>query len=1278
MPKKVQKQRRIVSKLKAENNPTPTSGEEVKFLHAVQPESIVDEMRTSYLDYAMSVIVSRALPDVRDGLKPVHRRILYAMWNIGLKPSAKFRKSATVVGEVLGKYHPHGDSAVYDSMVRLAQDFSMRYPLVKGQGNFGSLDGDSAAAMRYCVTGDTLVLTDQGIKPIVEISSKTEAKINLQVLNYQGKKVKADKFFNSGKHPIIKITTEQGYELRGTHNHPVLCWALNEFGFPSLRWKLLEEITTEDFALINRNATLFNKDNISLKEYWPKLTARQTKIKLPEKMNQDLAFLLGALVSEGSFHNKQILFGNKDLDFYGRVKTIIETQFKGIKLYERELTGDCRELSIYHQQAVDFLKNIGLTSVRSSEKEIPFSVLLSNQKSIVAFLNSLFEGDGSVIHHQDKRHDGESIELVYNSNSKKLISQLKTLLLNFNIITTTPYQDKRNGCYKLLLSGYQNILSFDKNIRFFSERKNSVLSKIENINDGRMSKTDFIPYLNDYLRDNYKQSFVKKNNFDRYNHLQKNYSKLTSILRPQDKQMIDWLLKNKFFFNQIKSVEKLTVKETVYSVRVDSPCHSFVANGFVNHNTEAKLAGISEELLVDIEKNTVDFVPNFDGSHKEPRVLPSRLPNLLLNGSMGIAVGMATNIPPHNLHELIGAIEHLIDHPDATIEDLMEFVQGPDFPTGGVIYNKKDILQAYSTGKGGIVMRGKAEITEINGGPAIIISEIPYQVNKAVLVEKIADLVKEKKLDGIKDLRDESDKGGVRVVIYLKKDSYPKKVLNAIYKKTQLQETFHVNLLALVNSIQPRVLTLKMALEEHIKHREEVIKRRTQFELDRAKARAHILEGLMIALHNIDAVIKTIKASKDKDIAKINLMKAFKLSELQAQAIVDMRLGQLANLEQLKIENELKEKQKLIKELEGILNSRTKILGIIKQDLKDLDQKYGDERRTRVIANGVKDFSVEDLVPNETTVVTMTRDGYIKRMTEDTFKVQGRGGKGVIGLTTKEEDIIEFMFATMTHDDLLFFTTKGRVFQLKAYEIPQAQRTAKGSAIVNFLQLPSQEKITSILPLSKMQNSKYLFFATEKGLVKKVKIDSFSNVRKSGLIAIKLKDDDKLIWTKPTSGSDQIQLITADGQAVRFKESDVRDMGRNAAGVFGIRLKKSDVVIGMGIIKTDKEKIKNYQVVSIMERGYGKRTPLDLYKVQGRGGSGIKTAKVTSKTGKIVNAFVMNKETMKDKDLIIISVHGQVIRLPFKSVNQLGRDTQGVKLMRFKDDDDRVACVTRV
>jgi DNA gyrase subunit A len=807
----------------------------------IQP--IVEEMKTSYLDYAMSVIVSRALPDVRDGLKPVHRRILYAMWSIGLKSSAKFRKSATVVGEVLGKYHPHGDAAVYDSMVRMAQDFAMRYPLVNGQGNFGSMDGDSAAAMRY---------------------------------------------------------------------------------------------------------------------------------------------------------------------------------------------------------------------------------------------------------------------------------------------------------------------------------------------------------------------------------------------------------------------------------------------------TEAKLMPIAEELIYDLEKETVKFLPNYDGSQSEPAVLPARLPNLLLNGSVGIAVGMATNIPPHNLRELADAIVLLIDNPKASVDDLMQYVLGPDFPTGGTIYNINDIKAAYATGKGGIVIRAKAEIIEGKGQAFnIIVTEIPYQVNKATLLEKIADLVKNKKLDGIRDLRDESDKDGVRIVIELKKDAYPKKVLNALYKHTQFQETFHVNLLALVDGIQPKVLNLKTILEEYIKHRQEVVTRRTQYDLNKAKDRAHILEGLVMALEDIDQIIATIKKSKDKEDAKINLIKKFKLSERQAVAILEMKLQQLANLERLRVEEELKEKKKLIKELSDILADPRKILKIIKDELLELRDKYGDERRTKVIKGEVGKFTTEDLIPNEPAVVIVTNDGYIKRLPPDTFKVQSRGGKGIIGATTKEEDIIEHLFTTNTHADLMFFTSRGRLFQLKAYEVPQTTRTAKGQAIVNFLQLAPEEKVSAVLTMDDLNAFKYLVMVTKNGIIKKVSIDKFMNIRRSGLIAIKLKTGDLLKWVKPSSGQDNIILVTTQGQAIRFKEQNIREMGRGATGVRGIKIKKSgDEVIGMDILDGGKASPAE-QLLVVMSKGYGKRTPMQDYKVQGRGGSGIKTASVTDKTGKVISSFIVNAK-LAHEDIIIISDKGQVIRLPLKSVNVIGRATQGVRLMKFKAEGDLVASVTFV
>jgi len=808
----------------------------------IEIASLVTEMETSYLDYAMSVIVGRALPDIRDGLKPVHRRILYSMWQTGLRSGAKFKKCATVVGDVLGKYHPHGDSAVYDSLVRMAQDFSLRYPLVRGQGNFGSLDGDAAAAYRY---------------------------------------------------------------------------------------------------------------------------------------------------------------------------------------------------------------------------------------------------------------------------------------------------------------------------------------------------------------------------------------------------------------------------------------------------TEAKLEGIAEELLLDIEKGTVDFTPNFDGTHKEPRVLPAKLPNLFINGTLGIAVGMASNIPPHNLKEVGEAILTLIKEPETSIDELSNIVKGPDFPTGAIMYGRKDIKQALATGKGGIVVRAKTEIVEGKRGFDIIVTEIPYQVNKATLLERIAQNVRDKKIEGIRDLRDESTKDGVRVVIELKKDAYPRKVLNRLYQTTQLQETFHYNMLALVGGIQPRILNLKTILEEFIKHRQEVVTRRTQFELDRAKERAHILEGLKIAMASIDKIIATIKKSKDKDEARMNLMKQFKLSEAQSVAILEMRLQQLANLERLRIEQEYDEKMKIIKGLEAILKSKTKLMEVISDELTELVNKYGDDRRTQIVEHGTKDFSIEDVIPDSPTVVMITRDGYIKRLAPDTFKTQKRGGKGVVGLATKEEDVVEQVFSTTTHKDLMFFTTRGRVFKLKAYDVPEASRTAKGQALVNFLQLAPGETVSASLSMDELESIKHLIMATKSGTIKKTELSEFDNVRKSGLIAINLKDNDVLEWVQPTTGNDQIFLVSAAGQSIRFDEDDVRAMGRNAAGVRGLKLKGTDSVVGMAVIE-DGAKVKKGQLnlLVIMKNGYGKRTDIVEYKVQGRGGSGVKTANITKKTGEIVTAQVVNNKD--DRDLFVVSEGGQVIRSGLGSVPELGRATQGVRIMRFKKEGDTVASVAVV
>jgi len=805
----------------------------------VKPKEITQEVQESYIDYAMSVIISRALPDVRDGLKPVHRRILYTMYEMGLKHDAKFRKSATVVGDCLGKYHPHGDQAVYDSAIRMAQDFSLRYPLIKGQGNLGSIDDPSEyAAMRY---------------------------------------------------------------------------------------------------------------------------------------------------------------------------------------------------------------------------------------------------------------------------------------------------------------------------------------------------------------------------------------------------------------------------------------------------TEMKLSKIGQEMLKDIEKNTVDLIDNYDRTRKEPVVLPSPAPQLILNGTFGIAVGMATNIPPHNLNEIIDSLIYLIENPKVDTEDLFKFIQGPDFPTGGLIYDKKSIIEAYSQGKGPILVRGKTEITEDEKGrQRILITEIPFQVQKSILLSRFADLVSEKKIEGIKDIRDESDKEGMRIVIDLQRDTIPQKILNRLFKFTDLQKTFHLNMLALVDGIQPRVLNLVEVLNYFISHRKEVVFRRTKYDLEKAKERAHILEGLKKCLANIDEVIRIIKSSNSREEAQKRLMVRFKLDEIQTNAILETKLATLVKLERKKIEDELKEKALLIKELSTILKSPQKIKEVIKKELRELKEIFGDERRTKVFAQKVGEISEEDLIPREETIITLSQGGYIKRINPKTCKIQKRGGKGIVGMKTIGEDIVEHFLIANTHDELLFFTDSGKVFKTPVWEIPEGTRVSKGRGLLNFLELSPQEKVLSLIPLDKKEETiqtKYLIMVTKNGIIKKTSLEEFENVRRSGLIAISLKKGDLVKKVGKTSGQDEIILVTKKGQSIRFKEKEIRPMGRSASGVKGIGLKTGDEVIGMDVIKlkikNEKLKINEY-LLAVMENGYGKRTDLKEYRLQKRGGTGIKTAKITPKTGNLVASKLLTGE---EEDLIVISQRGQILRTKIKTISILSRATQGVRIIRLEESD---------
>jgi len=680
--------------------------------------------------------------------------------------------------------------------------------------------------------------------------------------------------------------------------------------------------------------------------------------------------------------------------------------------------------------------------------------------------------------------------------------------------------------------------------------------------------------------------------------------------------------------------------------------------------TEARLSKIAMEMLRDINKETIDYKPNYDGEEQEPVVLPARYPNLLVNGNTGIAVGMATNIPPHNLREVIEGAQALIRNPELNSYDLMEFIKGPDFPTSGYILGTVGIRQAYATGRGSVTMRAKAEIEEVNGKARIIVQELPYQVIKARLVEKIAELVREKKIDGITDLRDESDRNGMRIVIELRRDVTPTVVLNNLYKQTQMQSTFGINMLALVNN-EPKILNLRDMLHYYIEHQVEVIRRRTEYDLKKAEARAHILEGLRIALDHLDEVIALIRGSRTTDEAREGLMTRFGLSHEQAQAILDMRLQRLTGLERQKIEDEYNELMVKIAEYKAILADELLVREIIHTELEEIKERFGDDRRTEITISD-DEILDEDLIPRDDVVITMTHSGYIKRLPVSTYRSQKRGGRGIMGMGTKDDDFVETLFISNTHHFLLFFTNKGRVFRLKAYEIPDLSRTARGTPIINLIQIEQGETINAVIPVEAFEPNQYLFFATRNGVVKKTPLDDYSNIRKVGLIAISLREDDDLIGVKLTDGAREIIMGTSHGMSIRFSEEDVRSMGRSATGVKGIQLDDDDKVIDMDVVDPEQD------VLIVTAKGYGKRTPMTEYRTQTRGGKGIKTLNVTDKNGAIVGLKVVNN----DEDLMIMTTSGTLIRTSMSGINTMGRITQGVKLINIRDEDS-VATVAR-
>jgi DNA gyrase subunit A len=1225
----------------SELTPPPSGGR-------IEPRELDQEVRASFLDYAMSVIVSRALPDARDGLKPVHRRVLYSMHEAGLQPNRPTRKCARVVGDVMGSYHPHGDSAIYDTLVRLAQPFSMRYPLVDGQGYFGSVDGDSAAAMRYCITGDARVATPQGTIRIDSIvpgaPSHSDNDVRLSVLDRLGRPAEASKLFHSGEHPTLRLRTREGFELTGTRNHPVLC-LVDMAGVPLLLWKLLEEVRPDDTVLLLRTPRAGEEDLSTLE--------RQT------------ALLLGAFVSEGWLTESRAGFNNVDRDFFDEVADAYDAVVGGPRyVYERTIASGSTlfELDVQNLASLRESPLAVLAGLRSRYKAVPEVVWRSGTEFKRAFLRALFTGDGS-----SSLLPRSTIQVSYSTYSDQLAREVQQLLLEFGVVSRQCRYAK--GEVKVVITNRRDARLFARNVGFLEAKQRKLERELAAIPlESRALSSDHVPFVSGYIRSEHDSSWLRRNNIDRIERWERRGTQILERIESQEvRRVVDPLVTGDYYYARVESVTDAGV-QPVYSLRVDSRDHSFVTNGFVSHNTECRLSRIATEMLRDIDADTIDYVPNYDESRREPSVLPARFPNLLVNGSSGIPLGMATNIPPHNLGEVIDGIVAMIDDPTIDVERLSRYVKGPDFPTGGTIVGRTGIREAYRSGRGRIVVRGRAHIEEQRGGKsAIIITELPYGVRKAGeggIIDKIADLVENKVLSEIPmtddALADHSDKGGMRIYVELKRDAVPQVALNKLYKHTPLQTTFGYNAVALVDGV-PRTLSLLELVTYYLDFQRQVVTRRTKYELRKAEDRAHVLRGFLIALDHLDEVIALIRGASDTDAAREQLMGRFELSEIQASAILEMRLRALTGLERKRVEDEYADLQERIGELRAILGDEARIDALIREELLELKEFYGkdDDRRAEIVA-AEDELELEDLIAEEDMVIAITRSGYIKRLPVTTYREQRRGGIGVMGMDLKDDDYIEHLFVASTHDFILFFTSVGKVYRLKVHELPLGSRQSKGRAIVNLLPFRQDEQIRAVVATRDFQDAEYLVFGTKRGVVKKSRfIDYNTPLKADGIIAIKLREGDELIGVRRSSGDDDVLMVSQKGQAVRFHESAVRPMGRSTEGVRGMSLRGGDEVIEINIATDDAD------LLVVTENGYGKRTRIREYRRTGRGGLGVKTIQLTEARGRLVGAWVVRE----GNQVMLISTGGTVIKMSVDAIKRLGRATQGVIVMRLRGDE---------
>jgi len=1173
---------------------------------------VSSEMKKAYLDYAMSVIVSRAIPAIEDGLKPVQRRILYAMQQMGLKPGTPTKKSARVVGDVIGKYHPHGDSAVYEAMVRMAQDFSLRYPLVFGQGNFGCFTKDTKVALadgrklnferlieehRKGKRNFTFTIDKKGIVKIAEIKNPRLTKKNAE---------------------IMKVILDNGEEIKCTLNH--------KFMLKDGNYREARNLKSGDSLM-----PVYMKLSTERDESNPKLIGYKM-IFQPKTNSWNFAHILSDdwNVSNGIYQKSA-----------GRIRHHIDFN---------KLNNNPDNVRRMHWKE-HWKTHYDLASKKHKDDEGYREKLSEGRKKFW----SNTENKRAYSERMTKRN-------LKNWKNKDYQEKMKITLSEVNKKYLREHPERIEEIKKTASITMKRMWRTPKYRELFNEKIIASNKKRETNLTGKKKFLNIVKYLADngliINRENYEE--IRKKVF-----LTKSFTSWDLGLKKYfegDKNLVLCELNSN---HKVVGIEFLNKFVDVYDLTIDETHNFALASGVFVHNsidgdppaamryTETRLRPISMELIQDLEKETVKFAPNYDNSMKEPELLPGKLPTLMLNGATGIAVGMATNIPPHNLIEVCDAIIAYVKNSDISIDELAEIVTGPDFPTGGSVTG--DMSELYKTGKGKMTLRGKVTTEVVKNKEAIVITEIPYMLNKTTLVTQIAGLVQSKKIKDVSDLRDESSKGKIRIVIELKKDANSKFVINSLYKYTRLQDTFHVNFLALVEG-QPKLLSLRDVVEQYVKYRKIIIANRTKYDLKKAKERQEIVEGLLVALKNIDEVINLIKKSRGKTEAMDGLISVFKLTRKQAEAVLETKLQQLTSLEVDKLKKEADELKKRISELEKILADIKEILKIIVKEVNELKAKYGDNRRTTVLKN-IREIKEKDLVQKKDVVVTITDKGYCKRMDIQTYREQKRGGKGVIGSGLATGDFVKQLVTCSTHDYLMFFTTRGRVLWLKAYDIPTAERYSKGKALVNLLSL-KEENITNVLSVNNFEDS--LFMATRKGQVKKISLKHFSKPRASGIKAINMPNDnsDFLIGVEIVKDKQEILLATRKGQAIRFNSSDVREMGRSSYGVTGIKLAKDDFVVSMEILSTE-------AVLTITKNGYGKRTAVEDYRKTARAGKGVINLKVSDKTGEVVTTVAVN-----DKESVIITTaNGIVMRTSLENIRVMGRAAQGVRIVKLQQGD---------